>query len=82
MITYHSLQRQNRSGMNAPIAMNTGSMMEDSSAEYGSATRGPEGRRDLLPPTFSSVSSLPQSSASSVGRGGSLGTSGQNNGVY
>lgn len=37
----YNLQRQNRRGMKAPIAMKTGNITEESSMEYGSGVRGP-----------------------------------------
>lgn len=60
--------------MNAPIATNTGSIIEDeSSMEYGSGVRGPLARLFLPVDGLSSISSPLHSSTS--GNGGNLGTS-------
>jgi len=69
-----SLHKQNNKGMKAPMATNTGSMIEESSIEYGSGVRGPLGRR-FFPDFLSSASSRYSSGSDSLGIGGSLGTS-------
>ena len=60
--------------MKAPMATNTGSMIEESSTEYGSGVRGPLGLR-FLPDFLSSTSSRYSSVSGSVGIGGNFGMS-------
>lgn len=70
----HNLQRQNNMGINAPMAIKTGSMIEESSSVYGSGVFGPLGLRlDVGGTGTSSTSSRRHSS--SVCRGGSFGIS-------
>jgi hypothetical protein len=69
-----SLHKQKSSGMKAPMATNTGSMIDESSIEYGSGVRGPLGRR-FFADFLSSTSSRYSSGSGSLGIGGSLGTS-------
>jgi hypothetical protein len=74
-MTYsQSLHKQNNNGMKAPMATNTGSMIEESSTEYGSGVRGPLGRR-FFAAFLSSISSRYSSGSGSLGIGGSLWTS-------
>ena len=75
---HQSLHKQKRSGKKAPTATNTGKrMVLVSSSEYGSATLGPEGRRDFdgLDSFISSSSSSSSASFWIPGRGAKLGTS-------
>lgn len=60
--------------MKAPMATNTGSMIDESSTEYGSGVRGPLGRRFFID-FLSSISSRYSSVSGSLGIGGSLGIS-------
>jgi len=73
---YYSLHRQNRSGMNAPMAINTGNIAEVSvTSSYGSAALGPLGRRFLAALTSSGSVTISSSSSSLYGTGGSCGIS-------